>query len=405
MNNHDLSRILAPWVRVSLQPADIGAQLRGGDDAAVLRARARQRRRSRGAAAGVPARAPAAARHGRLLAQLPGERRALRSRCTRRVGFWRTRLDRRPPELLLQLIEALRARSRPRRAAGAGGSLLGPRAAEGALGDPPAAVRETGSIGSRVRRAVHRAAQRPQHDGAARRGRVAAQPARRPGGHRAQRRAASPRQLRRPAGARARGAHRTRSLAPAHDRHRRAAHARGARRGGAAGAREAGHDPPRRAARGAPLRRGDRRQLLARLRDLHVQAAVAAVERGCTTASSSGTPRPCSRWPTATSWSTCPAIAATWTTCCCPTRSTSMASPCRTSPPASTSTCRWSAASCARAARSSSAAASAATRSTPSCSCSTSARSWRAGTRSSTSSRAGAAAPGGCWRRRPACCR
>jgi glycerol-3-phosphate O-acyltransferase len=34
--------------------------------------------------------------------------------------------------------------------------------------------------------------------------------------------------------------------------------------------------------------------------------------------------------------STCPATAATWTTCCCPTWSTTRASPSRTSPPAST---------------------------------------------------------------------
>ena len=45
----------------------------------------------------------------RLLAQRVAQSALLASRSTRTVGFWRTRLDRRPPELLLLLIEALRA--------------------------------------------------------------------------------------------------------------------------------------------------------------------------------------------------------------------------------------------------------------------------------------------------------
>ena len=64
----------------------------------------------------------------------------------RSVGFWRTRLDRRPPELLLTLIEALRADPSLDVESGAGRGLLGPRAAEGALADPAAAV---GGLGHR----------------------------------------------------------------------------------------------------------------------------------------------------------------------------------------------------------------------------------------------------------------
>jgi glycerol-3-phosphate O-acyltransferase len=104
--NNSLSRILAPWVRVSLHPADISARLRGGEsplcyvlehssaaDLAVLQRVCQREHLPRP--------------NGRLLARLPGERRAWFA-LTRRVGLWRTRLDRRPPELLLQLIEALR---------------------------------------------------------------------------------------------------------------------------------------------------------------------------------------------------------------------------------------------------------------------------------------------------------
>jgi glycerol-3-phosphate O-acyltransferase len=100
------ARILAPWVRVSLHPADIGARLADSDapvcyvlghhsstDLAALRQVCRTNRLPRP--------------NARLLAQQPGERRAWFA-LARRVGLWRTRLDRRPPELLLQLIEALR---------------------------------------------------------------------------------------------------------------------------------------------------------------------------------------------------------------------------------------------------------------------------------------------------------
>jgi glycerol-3-phosphate O-acyltransferase len=106
MNNR-LSWILAPWVRVSLHPPDIGARLvnreaplcyvleqRGASDLAVLQQVCQRERLPRP--------------NGRLLPQLPGERRGWFS-LTRRVGLWRTRLDRRPPAALLELIEALRA--------------------------------------------------------------------------------------------------------------------------------------------------------------------------------------------------------------------------------------------------------------------------------------------------------
>ena len=95
--NNSLSRILAPWVRVSLHPADIGARLRGGAtplcyvlehgsaaDLAVLQQVCQREHLPRPG--------------GRVLAQQPGERRAWFA-LTHRVGLWRTRLDRRPPEL------------------------------------------------------------------------------------------------------------------------------------------------------------------------------------------------------------------------------------------------------------------------------------------------------------------
>ncbi|MCC7461175.1 MAG: glycerol-3-phosphate 1-O-acyltransferase PlsB [Gammaproteobacteria bacterium] len=101
-----LARILAPWVRVSLHPEDFGTRLGEhrlplcyvleqdrATDRAVLQQACRQQRLPRPQA--------------RLLPQLPGERRSWLA-LGRRVGVWRTRLDRRAPALLLQLIEALR---------------------------------------------------------------------------------------------------------------------------------------------------------------------------------------------------------------------------------------------------------------------------------------------------------
>jgi len=102
-----LSRILALWVRVTLRPEDAAARLNGrslptcyvlerrsGSDLAVLQDLCVRERLPR------PGR--------RLLArQLRNARSSFA--LTRSVGLWRSRLDRRPPELLRALIAALRA--------------------------------------------------------------------------------------------------------------------------------------------------------------------------------------------------------------------------------------------------------------------------------------------------------
>jgi len=102
-----LRRILALWVRATLRPEDAVARLSGrtipicyvlervsSSDLAVLQNICVRERLPR------PGR--------RLLArQLRSARSSLA--LTRSVGFWRRRDDRRPPELLLQLIEAVRA--------------------------------------------------------------------------------------------------------------------------------------------------------------------------------------------------------------------------------------------------------------------------------------------------------
>jgi glycerol-3-phosphate O-acyltransferase len=102
-----LRRILALWVRATLRPEDAGARLNGrtvpvcyvlervsASDLAVLQNICVRERLPR------PGR--------RLLArQLRNARSSLA--LTRSVGFWRSRDDRRPPELLLNLINALRS--------------------------------------------------------------------------------------------------------------------------------------------------------------------------------------------------------------------------------------------------------------------------------------------------------
>jgi glycerol-3-phosphate O-acyltransferase len=102
-----LRRILALWVRATLRPEDVAARLNGrtipvcyvlervsASDLAVLQNVC------------VRDRLPRPGR--RLLArQLRNARSSLA--LTRSVGFWRSRDDRRPPELLLNLINALRA--------------------------------------------------------------------------------------------------------------------------------------------------------------------------------------------------------------------------------------------------------------------------------------------------------
>src|SRR5579862_3080563 len=101
-----LGRLLALWVRATLRPQDAAARLNGRSvpvcyvleqgsrvDLAVLQEEC------------VRARLPRPGR--RLLA--PRLKTARSSFALERtVGFWRTRLDRRPPELLRTLIEALR---------------------------------------------------------------------------------------------------------------------------------------------------------------------------------------------------------------------------------------------------------------------------------------------------------
>ena len=102
-----LGRVLALWVRAILRPEDAPARLNGRTvpTCYVLE------RRSRSDLAVlqqvcVRERLPRPGR--RLLArQLRGARSSVA--LARSIGFWRTRLDRRPPELLRELIEALRA--------------------------------------------------------------------------------------------------------------------------------------------------------------------------------------------------------------------------------------------------------------------------------------------------------
>jgi glycerol-3-phosphate O-acyltransferase len=102
-----LSRILAIWVRATLRPEDAAArlsartlpvcyvlELSSRNDLAVLQNVCVRERLPR------PGR--------RLLAQRLRKRRSSFA-LARPVGLWRSRLDRRPPELLLTLIEALRA--------------------------------------------------------------------------------------------------------------------------------------------------------------------------------------------------------------------------------------------------------------------------------------------------------
>src|SRR5579863_7720632 len=101
-----LRRVLALWVRATLRPEDAMARLaartvpicyvlerRSPSDLAVLQNACLRER--------LP-------RPGRRL--LPQQLRNLRSwfALTQSIGLWRTRLDRRPPQLLLALIEALR---------------------------------------------------------------------------------------------------------------------------------------------------------------------------------------------------------------------------------------------------------------------------------------------------------
>ena len=101
-----LRRVLALWVRATLRPEDAAARLAGRtvpicyvlegrnpSDLAVLQNVCVRERLPR------PGR--------RLLARQLRNARASFA-LTKSIGLWRTRIDRRPPELLLALIEALR---------------------------------------------------------------------------------------------------------------------------------------------------------------------------------------------------------------------------------------------------------------------------------------------------------
>ena len=93
-----LSRVLALWVRATLRPEDAAARISGRTHASLLRARARSRV-DLAVLQNVCVRERLPRPGRRLLArQLRGARSSFA--LTRTVGFWRTRLDRRPPELL-----------------------------------------------------------------------------------------------------------------------------------------------------------------------------------------------------------------------------------------------------------------------------------------------------------------
>ena len=99
-------RILAPWVRAGLHPEDFGARL-GERSVPVCYVLEQDRATDRAVLQQVCRRARLPRPLARLLPRLPGERRSWFA-LGRRVGLWRTRLARRAPALLLELIEALR---------------------------------------------------------------------------------------------------------------------------------------------------------------------------------------------------------------------------------------------------------------------------------------------------------
>jgi len=102
-----LSRVLALWVRATLRPEDASARLaaRTGPVCYVLEQGSRVDLAVLQNAC-VRGRLP---RPGRRLVPLRLRNRRSVFALTRTVGFWRSRVDRRPPELLLQMIDALRA--------------------------------------------------------------------------------------------------------------------------------------------------------------------------------------------------------------------------------------------------------------------------------------------------------
>ena len=101
-----LARVIGPWVRAGLHPEDAAARL-GERAAPVCYVLEQDRGTDRAVLQQVCRRHRLPRPQARLLPQLPGERRSWCA-LARRVGLWRTRLDRRAPALLPQLIEALR---------------------------------------------------------------------------------------------------------------------------------------------------------------------------------------------------------------------------------------------------------------------------------------------------------
>jgi len=102
-----LSRVLALWVRATLRPEDAAARI-GGRTVPVCYVLERRSRVDLAVLQSVCVRDRLPRPGRRLLAQRLRNRRSSFA-LVRSLGLWRTRLDRRPPELLLLLIEALRA--------------------------------------------------------------------------------------------------------------------------------------------------------------------------------------------------------------------------------------------------------------------------------------------------------
>ncbi|HEY5020380.1 MAG TPA: hypothetical protein VII17_05120, partial [Steroidobacteraceae bacterium] len=101
-----MSRVLALWVRATLRPEDAALRL-GGRIVPVCYVLERRNRVDFAVLQSVCVRERLPRPGRRLLPQRLRKRRSAFA-LVRSVGLWRTRLDRRPPELLLTLIEALR---------------------------------------------------------------------------------------------------------------------------------------------------------------------------------------------------------------------------------------------------------------------------------------------------------
>ena len=102
-----LSRVLALWVRATLRPEDAASRI-AGRSVPVCYVLEQRSRVDFGVLQSVCVRERLPRPGRRLLPQRLRKRRSAFA-LVRSVGLWRTRLDRRPPELLLTLIAALRA--------------------------------------------------------------------------------------------------------------------------------------------------------------------------------------------------------------------------------------------------------------------------------------------------------